>query len=132
MKTEGLIEKNLSKKNITKDFCNSGILSKPDILLLDEPLSVQDSESQKTFISITFISSLLNSLGMYLFLVLIEGNEDIKKLSSKLYTGILEQYKPELNYLYFLQGPTPFWEFDSNLLIMYRKICLGIYIFYII
>lgn len=36
-----------------------------------------------------------NSLGMYLFLVLIEGNEDIKKLSSKLYTGILEPYKPE-------------------------------------
>ncbi len=36
-----------------------------------------------------------NSLGMYLFLVLIEGIKDIKKLSSKLYTGILEPYKPE-------------------------------------
>jgi 2'-5' RNA ligase len=36
-----------------------------------------------------------NSLGMYLFLVLTEGNEDAKKLSSKLYTGILEPYKPE-------------------------------------
>lgn len=36
-----------------------------------------------------------NSLGMYLFLVLTEGNEDIKKLSSKLYTGILKPYKPE-------------------------------------
>lgn len=30
-----------------------------------------------------------NHLGMYLFLVLKEGIEDIKKLSSKLYTGIL-------------------------------------------
>jgi len=36
-----------------------------------------------------------NPLGMYLFLVLKEGSEDIKKLSSKLYTGILELYKPE-------------------------------------
>ncbi|MCM1991871.1 2'-5' RNA ligase family protein [Oceanirhabdus seepicola] len=36
-----------------------------------------------------------NPLGMYLFLVLKEGIEDIKKLSSKLYTGILEPYKPE-------------------------------------
>lgn len=36
-----------------------------------------------------------NYLGMYLFLDLIEGNEDIKKLSSKLYTGILKSYKPE-------------------------------------
>lgn len=36
-----------------------------------------------------------NPLGMYLFLVLKEGTEDIKKLTSKLYTGILEPYKPE-------------------------------------
>lgn len=36
-----------------------------------------------------------NPLGMYLFLVLKEGTEDIKKLSSKLYTGILKPYKPE-------------------------------------
>jgi 2'-5' RNA ligase len=33
--------------------------------------------------------------GMYLFLTVNEGIEDIKKLSSKLYTGILEPYKPE-------------------------------------
>lgn len=36
-----------------------------------------------------------NPLGMYLFWSLKDGIEDIKKLSSKLYTGILEPYKPE-------------------------------------
>ncbi|KYH33268.1 hypothetical protein CLTEP_21610 [Clostridium tepidiprofundi DSM 19306] len=36
-----------------------------------------------------------NTLGKYLFLSLNEGIDDIKKLSLKLYTGILEQYKPE-------------------------------------
>lgn len=36
-----------------------------------------------------------NTLGMYLFGSLKDGIEDIKKLSSKLYTGILEPYKPE-------------------------------------
>lgn len=36
-----------------------------------------------------------NPLGMYLFLVVKEGIEDIKKLSSRLYTGILEPFKPE-------------------------------------
>jgi 2'-5' RNA ligase len=33
--------------------------------------------------------------GMYLFLTVNEGIEDIKELSSKLYTGILEPHKPE-------------------------------------
>ena len=48
-----------------------------------------------------------NSLGMYLFLDLKEGIENIKKLSSKLYTGILEQYKPEwLNEITFLPHMT--------------------------
>lgn len=36
-----------------------------------------------------------NPLGMYLFLVIEEGAEEIKKLSSKLYEGILEPYKPD-------------------------------------
>lgn len=36
-----------------------------------------------------------NPFGMYLFWSLKDGIEDIKKLSSKLYTGILEPYKPE-------------------------------------
>ncbi|HCW52491.1 MAG TPA: hypothetical protein DG753_01835 [Clostridium sp.] len=35
-----------------------------------------------------------NSLGKYLFLLPAEGTEYIKKISSKLYTGILENYKP--------------------------------------
>ncbi|WBW96320.1 2'-5' RNA ligase family protein [Oceanirhabdus sp. W0125-5] len=48
-----------------------------------------------------------NPLGMYLFLVLKEGIEDIKKLSSKLYAGILEPYKPEwLNEKTFLPHMT--------------------------
>lgn len=48
-----------------------------------------------------------NYLGMYLFLVLKEGIEDIKKISSKLYTGILEPYKPEwLNEKNFLPHMT--------------------------
>ena len=36
-----------------------------------------------------------NTLGKYLFLLPAEGTEHIKKISSKLYTGILEQYKPQ-------------------------------------
>ena len=36
-----------------------------------------------------------NSLGMYLFLTLNEGIKEIKHLSSNLYTGILESYKPQ-------------------------------------
>jgi 2'-5' RNA ligase len=45
--------------------------------------------------------------GMYLFLTVNEGIEDIKRLSSKLYTGILEPYKPEwLNEKTFLPHMT--------------------------
>ncbi|WP_051623494.1 hypothetical protein [Clostridium hydrogeniformans] len=48
-----------------------------------------------------------NPLGMYIFLVSKEGIEDIKTLSSKLYTGILEPYKPEwLNEKTFLPHMT--------------------------
>ena len=36
-----------------------------------------------------------NPLGMYLFLILKEGTADMKKLSSKLYTGVLQPYKAE-------------------------------------
>ena len=42
--------KNLSKGTLQKISVVQALLSKPDILLLDEPLSGQDSESQKTFI----------------------------------------------------------------------------------
>ncbi len=42
--------KNLSKGTLQKISVVQAFLSKPDILLLDEPLSGQDSESQKTFI----------------------------------------------------------------------------------
>lgn len=42
--------KNLSKGTLQKITVIQAFLSKPDILLLDEPLSGQDSESQKTFI----------------------------------------------------------------------------------
>ena len=35
-----------------------------------------------------------NPLGRYLFLVITQGNEQIKKLNEKLYTGILQTYKP--------------------------------------
>jgi 2'-5' RNA ligase len=35
-----------------------------------------------------------NPLGMYLFLDIKQGNEQIKKLNEKLYTGILQTYKP--------------------------------------
>lgn len=36
-----------------------------------------------------------NPLGRYLFLDIKEGNEQIKELSKKLYTGILQNYKPD-------------------------------------
>jgi 2'-5' RNA ligase len=36
-----------------------------------------------------------NPLGMYLFLDIKQGNEQIKELSKKLYTGILQNYKPD-------------------------------------
>lgn len=36
-----------------------------------------------------------NPLGMYLFLDIKQGNEEIKKMSLKLYTGILQAYKPD-------------------------------------
>ena len=36
-----------------------------------------------------------NPLGMYLFLDIKQGNEDIKKINLKLYTGILQAYKPD-------------------------------------
>lgn len=42
--------KNLSKGTLQKISVVQALLSKPDILLLDEPLSGQDIESQKTFI----------------------------------------------------------------------------------
>ena len=42
--------KNLSKGTLQKISVIQAFLSKPDILLLDEPLSGQDSESQKMFI----------------------------------------------------------------------------------
>ncbi|OCB00565.1 ATP-binding cassette domain-containing protein [Clostridium beijerinckii] len=42
--------KNLSKGTLQKVSVVQALLSKPDILLLDEPLSGQDSDSQKTFI----------------------------------------------------------------------------------
>jgi len=35
-----------------------------------------------------------NPLGLYLFLDIKQGNEQIKKLNEKLYTGILQTYKP--------------------------------------
>jgi len=35
-----------------------------------------------------------NPLGMYLFLDIKEGSEEIKKMNQKLYTGILQDYKP--------------------------------------
>lgn len=35
-----------------------------------------------------------NPLGMYLFLDIKEGSEEIKKISAELYTGILQPYKP--------------------------------------
>lgn len=44
--------KNLSKGTIQKVSVIQAILSKPDILLLDEPLSGQDVESQKVFIDL--------------------------------------------------------------------------------
>ncbi len=48
-----------------------------------------------------------NPLGMYLFFDLREGIENIKTLSSKLYTGILDPYKPEwLNEKTFLPHMT--------------------------
>lgn len=36
-----------------------------------------------------------NPLGMYLFLDIKQGNEEIKEMNLKLYTGILQAYKPE-------------------------------------
>ncbi|MGH4120360.1 2'-5' RNA ligase family protein [Clostridium sp.] len=36
-----------------------------------------------------------NPLGMYLFLDIKQGNEQIKELSRKLYKGILQNYKPD-------------------------------------
>lgn len=36
-----------------------------------------------------------NPLGKYLFLNIVEGNEEIKNLNSRIYTGILEEYKPQ-------------------------------------
>ncbi|WP_243145507.1 ATP-binding cassette domain-containing protein, partial [Clostridium neonatale] len=42
--------KNLSKGTLQKISVIQAFLSKPYILLLDEPLSGQDSESQKMFI----------------------------------------------------------------------------------
>ncbi len=36
-----------------------------------------------------------NPLGMYLFLDIKQGNEQIKELSKKLYTGILQNHKPD-------------------------------------
>lgn len=44
--------KNLSKGTMQKVSVIQAILTKPDILLLDEPLSGQDVESQKVFINI--------------------------------------------------------------------------------
>lgn len=36
-----------------------------------------------------------NPLGMYLFLDIKQGNKQIKELSKRLYTGILQDYKPD-------------------------------------
>lgn len=46
-------------------------------------------------LSMTKIEKINNDLGKYLFLLIDEGVEEIKQLSSQLYTGILTPYKPE-------------------------------------
>lgn len=55
-----------------------------------------------------------DSTGMYLFLTVKEGNDVIKRLNKLLYSGILEQYKPEFfNKIEFMPHMT-LGKFDSR------------------
>lgn len=61
---------------------------------LNEHLKKVLSEIKPFRLMLQEIVKIDNPLGMYLFLGIKEGNEEIKKMNQKLYTGILQDYKP--------------------------------------
>ena len=62
-------------------------------LEIKEHLNKVLSETSSFRLTMGDIIKIDNPLGMYLFLTIKEGMEEIKKLSLKLYEGILEPYK---------------------------------------
>lgn len=61
---------------------------------LSEHLNKVLSEIKPFRLTLQDIVKIDNPLGMYLFFDIKEGNEEIKKMSQKLYAGILQDYKP--------------------------------------
>ncbi len=74
--------KNLSKGTLQKIVVIQALLDKPDVLLLDEPLSGQDKESQKVFVK------KINELRAEGTTIFMSCHEDwlVKALSDKVYT----------------------------------------------
>lgn len=62
---------------------------------INEHLKKALSETKPFRLTLQEIVKIDNPLGMYLFLDIKEGNEEIKEMNRKLYTGILQDYKPD-------------------------------------
>lgn len=61
---------------------------------LNEHLKKVLSKTKPFRLTLQDIVKIDNPLGMYLFLDIKEGNEEINEMSKKLYAGILQDYKP--------------------------------------
>lgn len=86
--------KNMSKGTLQKVGVIQALLKQPDVLLLDEPLSGQDSESQKIFIEKI---NELRKRGVTVFLSCHE-EQLVNAIAEDVYTighGVLESYHPE-------------------------------------
>ncbi|GAA0178443.1 hypothetical protein SH2C18_15000 [Clostridium sediminicola] len=101
--------KHLSKGTLQKVSVIQAIMTKPDVLLLDEPLSGQDMESQNVFIE------LINELNKHGVTIIMSCHERflVKKISDVVYeikNGKLEYkelselYKTEYDILNFLKS----------------------------
>lgn len=62
---------------------------------IEEHLAKVLNEIKSFRMTLQDIVKIDNPLGMYLFLDIKEGNEQIKELSKRIYTGILQEYKPD-------------------------------------
>ncbi len=81
----------LVKPHVTLVFTFESDLSPEE---LKTHLTTKLSDIECFELSMDKIVKVDNDLGKFLFLLLDKGRDQVKKISSKLYTGILEAYKP--------------------------------------
>lgn len=93
--------KYLSKGSLQKIGVIQALLKKPDVLLLDEPLSGQDKDSQKVFIEKV---NRMRSQGTTILMACHE-KKLLDEIAEEVYTldgGMLEVYRPEESTVYFV------------------------------